>query len=205
MKTIYLYVLDGMAEWEIGNILQALSMEPQLKQGRQDYRIHTISHDGKPVKTLGGLTITPDGSSEMLPDDHPVALLLPGADSWERESHQPILDIAESYLAQGVLVAAICGATLALANRGILNSFEHTSNSPEYLSMFATNYSGQALYHGENVWLDKNLITANSAAGLDWAKAILEYLKVYPVETINTWYQYYSTGNPEFFFKLMAN
>lgn len=40
MKTIYLYVLDGMAEWEIGNILQALSMEPQLKQGRQDYRIH---------------------------------------------------------------------------------------------------------------------------------------------------------------------
>lgn len=28
MKKIYLYVLDGMAEWEIGNILQALSMEP---------------------------------------------------------------------------------------------------------------------------------------------------------------------------------
>ena len=28
----------------------------------------------------------------------------------------------------------------------------------------------------ENVWVDKNLITANSAAGLDWAKAILEYL-----------------------------
>lgn len=29
-----------MAEWEIGNILQALSMEPQLKNGRQDYRIN---------------------------------------------------------------------------------------------------------------------------------------------------------------------
>jgi len=40
----------------------------------------------------------------------------------------------------------------------------------------------------ENVWVDKNLITANSAAGLDWAKAILEYLDVYPVETINTWH-----------------
>ena len=53
--------------------------------------------------------------------------------------------------------------------------------------------------------MDKNLITANSAADLDRAKAILEYLNVYPVETINTWYQYYSTGNPEFFFKLMAN
>lgn len=52
MKKIYLYVLDDMAEWEIGNIPQALSMELQLKQGRQDYRIHTISHDGKPVKTL---------------------------------------------------------------------------------------------------------------------------------------------------------
>lgn len=47
MKKIYLYVLNGMAEWEIGNILQAPSMEPQLKNGRQDYRIHTVSHDGK--------------------------------------------------------------------------------------------------------------------------------------------------------------
>ena len=28
----------------------------------------------------------------------------------------------------------------------------------------------------ENVWVDKNLITANSAAGLDRARAILEYL-----------------------------
>ena len=53
----------------------------------------------------------------------------------------------------------------------------------------------------ENVWVDKNLITANSAAGLDWAKAILEYLDVYPVETINTWYQYYSTGNRLFAFE----
>ena len=95
MKKIYLYVLDGMAEWEIGNILQALSMEPQLKNGRQDYRIHTISHNGKPVKTLGGLTIAPEGSLEMLSGDRPVALLLPGADSWEHESQQPILDIAE--------------------------------------------------------------------------------------------------------------
>lgn len=205
VKRIYLYVLNGMAEWEIGNILQALSMKSQLKNDHQDYDIHTISHDGKPVKTLGGLTITPDGSLEMLSGDHAVALLLPGADTWGQQLHRPILEIAENYLGQGVLVAAICGATLALANRGVLNHFEHTSNSPEYLSMFATNYSGQEFYRGENVWVGKNLITANSAAGLEWAKAILEYLNVYPTETINTWYQYYSTGNPEYFFKLMAN
>lgn len=194
-----------MAEWEIGNFLQALSMEPQLKRGHKDYQVQTISHDGNPIKTLGGLTLTPDGSLESLAGDAPAALLLPGADTWDQPQHQSILDTAEAYLSQGIFVAAICGATLALAHRGVLNGFEHTSNSPEYLSMFAAEYSGQELYHRENVWVDKNLITANSTAGLGWAKALLEHLNVYPTETIDTWYQYYLTGNPEYFFKLMAS
>lgn len=200
---IFVYLLDGMAEWEIGNILQAFSMQTQLKQGRQEYQVQTISNDGRPVKTLGGLTLIPDGSMELLEQGLPVALLLPGADTWGQDQHQSILDKAEVFLGQGVLVAAICGATLALAQAGVLNRYEHTSNSSEYLSMFAANYVGQKLYHGENVWVDKNLITANSAAGLDWAKAILEYLNVYPVETINAWYQYYSTGNPQYFYELI--
>lgn len=34
MKTIYIYVLEEIAEWEIGNILQAVSMESQIKAGR---------------------------------------------------------------------------------------------------------------------------------------------------------------------------
>ena len=92
-------------------------------------------------------------------------------------------------------------------------SSPHTSSSFLEGSHGAPITSNRPTTHGyttmrdatENVWVDKNLITANSAAGLDWAKTILEYLDVYPAETISTWYQYYSTGNPEFFFKLMAN
>lgn len=34
MKTIYIYLLDSMAEWEIGNILQAVSMEKAVRKRR---------------------------------------------------------------------------------------------------------------------------------------------------------------------------
>ncbi len=56
----------------------------------------------------------------------------------------------------------------------MLNNFEHTSNSPKIFEHVRHQYSGQALYHGkDNRWI-KNLITANSAAGLGpGPKAIL--------------------------------
>ena len=57
------------------------------------------------------------------------ALLLIGGDTWKEKSNQPILEVANSFLEKNILVVAICGATLGLANNGILNSYYHTSNA----------------------------------------------------------------------------
>lgn len=62
-------------------------------------------------------------------------------------------------------MAAICGATLALANAGILNNKRHTSNGPNFLTGNSTDYAGQSLYVDiPSAVVDQNVITAAGSA-----------------------------------------
>ncbi|MGL4363516.1 MAG: DJ-1/PfpI family protein [Cellulosilyticaceae bacterium] len=204
-KTIYLYLLDTMADWEVGYILQALSMQQMLPNHMPHYTLKTVAPTLSPIKSLGGLTITPDYSLSDLDDDEAAALLLPGANTWNDALHQPILEKAITYIKKGTLVGAICGATLALADLGILNNYLHTSNSLAYLDGFSPNYKGHTLFQNDLSVRDHHVITASSAGGLLWAKQILEYLGIYSPKTIESWYQYYLTGNPEYFMDLLSS
>lgn len=204
MKTIYLYLLEGMAEWEIGYILQAISMESQLKKGEKEFEIKTVSYNNEPIHTLGGLTIIPDCTLEEMNESQMAALLLPGANTWNSSKNIKILQKVIKYLEKGIIVGAICGATLALADIEILNKYKHTSNSLDYLKFFSKQYKGAPLYCQCNSCIDKNLITANSASGLLWAKNILLSLQVYSSKTLESWYNYYLTGNPQFYDELLS-
>jgi hypothetical protein len=50
---------------------------------------------------------------------------------------------------------------------------------------------------------DANLITAGSAGSLLWARYILARLDVFTEETLAAWYQYFSAGEPRYFFEMM--
>ena len=50
---------------------------------------------------------------------------------------------------------------------------------------------------------DNNLITAGSTGALLWAKQIIEHLDVFRSDTLEAWYKYFSTGDPNAFFALM--
>ncbi len=60
--------------------------------------------------------------------------------------HQPILKKVGDALKLGTTIAAICGATLGLANEGYLNSRKHTSNDLDYMNMVCPNYKGETFY-----------------------------------------------------------
>ena len=81
----------------------------------------------------------------------------PGGETWTDIVHQPILRIAERCLKEGILVAAICGATMGLAQTGLLNSRWHTSNDLEYLKMICPTYTGENYYKMESAVTDGNL------------------------------------------------
>ena len=201
MKHVYIYLLNTMADWETGYILQGLTAQTMV--GEVKYQVKTVGITKEPIRTLGGMTMVPDCSIEEVSLDSVGALLLPGGETWKEEVHQPVLDLALLCIDQKIPVAAICGATLALADLGVLNKRTHTSNSLEFLTGLSPTYTGNSFYVNEMAARDGNVITASSAGGLLWAKYILESLNIYSKEVIDAWYGYFSTGRMEYFMELM--
>jgi len=65
------------------------------------------------------------------------------------------------------------------------------------------NYQGEKYYEDKIAVMDRNLITASSAGSLLWARYILENLELYSKETIEAWYNYFSSGKVDYFGELM--
>ena len=154
---------------------------------------------------MGGLTIIPDMTIEDMQVNNDNVLILPGSDRWSESENFPILEIAKRFLEAGGLVAAICGATVALANMGILDDKKHTSNGAGFLNMFCPEYKGTDNYIDKPAVRDENLITAAATGALEMTRLILEYLDVFGADTLEHWYAYFSTGNANAFFAMMQS
>lgn len=203
MFTIYVYLLDTLADWELGHVIPELNSGRFFKKGAPRVSLKTVSHSKEPVHTMGGLTIVPDCLIEDIALTKSSMLLLPGADTWSDPMHSAIIEKAGEFLSSGAAVCAICGATAALANFGLLNQRLHTSNGPGFLDMVSPAYQGQRFYIDEPSVADNNLITASSTGALLWAKQIIGHLGVFSTDTLESWYEYFRTGAPEHFFALM--
>ena len=205
MQTVYVYVMNTMADWEIGYCLAELNSKRFFKKDAEEISVKTVSVSKEPVKSMGGLGIVPDLTIEDIQVTKDHVLLLPGSDSWSEEKNFRILEIARKLLEAGGLVAAICGATVALANIGLLDDKKHTSNGAGFLNMFCPEYKGTDYYIDEPAVRDGNLITAAATGALDMTRLILEYLDVFGAATLEHWYAYFSTGNANEFFALMQS
>ncbi len=203
MITIYVYVLDTLADWELGYVTSELNSGRFFKKGEQRVSLKMVSYSKEPIHTMGGMTIVPDCLIDDMVVNETSILLLPGADTWNDPNHGAIMEKAREFLALGATVCAICGATVALANFGLLDNRPHTSNGPGFLEMFSPLYKGQSFYIDKPSVADNNLITASSTGALLWTKQIIERLGVFQPNTLESWYDYFSTGKPEHFFALM--
>ena len=201
MKKIYMYVMDQMADFEHGFILKGIGMQNMLPSKKVE--LCTFSLAKNPVKTNGGMTIVPDVSLDEVKKEDCSVLVLIGGEDWQSGKHGKVLDLAEDFLKSGITVAAICGATVALADRNILDQRKHTSNGVGFLDMFSKNYKGKKNYEDVPAVKDGNLITAACTGNILFAKLILEAAEVFNAEALDAWYDYFSTGNQAAFFKLM--
>ena len=205
MYTIYVYLLDTLADWELGYITSELHSGRFFKKNAPQITLKTVSHQKEAIKTMGGMTIVPDCLVKDIRINQTSILLLPGANTWNEPQHDAILDTAVKLLDANGLVCAICGATVALANRGLLNHHAHTSNGPGFLEMFAPAYKGQALYIDQPSVSADHIITAACTGALLWTKQILTYLNVFEADTLEYWYNYFSTGDSSQFYALMQS
>ena len=203
MFTVYVYVLDTMADWELGFITAELNTGRFFRKDAPGVLVKTVGVSRKPVRTMGGLTVIPDCAVDDIAVNEKCVLLLPGANTWDDDSHDAIVRKAETILLRGGTVCAICGATVRLANAGLLDHRQHTSNGVGFLDITAPGYRGRELYVDEPSTADRGLITAGAAGALSWAKQILERLEVFWTDTLEAWYAYFRTGDAMYFHALM--
>lgn len=203
MFTVYIYVLETLADWELGYVTAELNSGRFFRKDAPEVSVKTAAISKEPVKTMGGLTIVPDCSISDIEAGEKSVLLLPGANTWSDPKHSAIIEKAGELLSAGAMVCAICGATAALANAGLLDGRPHTSNGAGYLEMVSPAYRGQKFFIDAPSVADHNLITASSTGALLWAKQVIERLDVFQHSTLEAWYAYFSTGEAQHFFALM--
>jgi len=140
---------------------------------------------------LGGFTIVPDFKLNDIKPENAVLLILPGAEDWGKPEHEQVLELAKDFLASDIPVAAICGATEAMARIGMLNDVEHTSNGLEFLKMTCPGYTGEHLYKNQTAVTVGNLITAGSSSSVAFAYHILKKLEAMKPDKLEYWNGYF--------------
>jgi putative intracellular protease/amidase len=204
-KKIYLYVLDTLADWEPGHVMAELRSGRYLKDPSLRYSVVLCGSTLNTITTMGGLHLTPEvliGDIQPVPGD---VLVLPGADTWLDAAQAPALRAAGRLLDGGIPVAAICGATLGLANAGHLDNRPHTSNDPAALKIFCPNYRGEDQYVNEPAVTDGNLITASGLAPVEFAYHVFRKLDVMTPATLEAWHGLFTTRRPDYFYALMGS
>lgn len=199
--TIYIYLFDTLADWEIGYITTGINdSSMHVEPGK--YQLKTFSADGKPIRTLGGLQITPDLSLTEVSVSNAVMLILPGGTSWNVGKNHEASLLARDFHDAQIPVAAICGATLGLAKVGVLDSVAHTSSSKDYI--LTSNYGGGDSYRDTLAVSDNGIITASGTASLEFAREVFKALGLYSESVLEAWYKLFKTSTPEAFAELMA-
>jgi putative intracellular protease/amidase len=188
-KDCYIFLFDGFSDWEVS--YASVGIEKSV-----GFRVRTIASEMKPVRSMGGLTTLPD--VDFVPEtdladidaSNTAMLILPGGTAWEQRANEVVMPLVAHCLLNGIPVAAICGATVFLADAGVLNRVQHTSNDVRYLEALCPTYSGRALYQDEPAVSTEAVITASGAAPIEFARAIFGRLDILEQETVAGWFGY---------------
>src|SRR3712207_717318 len=187
---IYVLVFDGYADWEPSYALAELR-----RSG--NHEIVSVGFTTDEVTSMGGLRVRPDVALGDVRAGDVRLLIVPGGDMWEREERYPRAEfesLVAALLAAARPVAAICGATVAMARTGALDDRRHTSNMPSYLRENAPTYRGEEFYVTRPAVRDRGVITATGLGAVDFAREIFEEVGVFDESDRPIWYEMFKTG-----------
>jgi putative intracellular protease/amidase len=190
MSSVHIIVADGFADWEPGYALAEVRRSGGLS-------VTTVGFTTAPVTSMGGLRVLPDMAlTDVQPGDARL-FMLPGGDLWEDETAYPRAEL-ERVLSRlresGIPIAAICGATVAVARAGLLDDRRHTSNAKDYLIDKAREYRGAALYEPELAVRDRGMITASGLGPVEFAREIFAELEVFTPSDAALWFDMFKHG-----------
>lgn len=180
-KAVYLLVIDGFADWEPAHAVAELRRNGQ-------YRVESVGLTEAPVQSMGGIRVLPSTTVRDVDPGDVAVFILPGGDRWETAQVETELEaVLKTLDAQHVPIAAICGATVAIARIGLLRGRRHTSNGLEYIRSHVPGYAESANYVDAPAVRDRGLITASGLADVEFARELFEELGVLSAEDRALW------------------
>lgn len=180
-KAVYLLVVDGFADWEPAHAVAELR-----RTGH--YLVKSVGVTRDPVESMGGIRVLPSMTVADVDPTDVAVFILPGGDRWENSVVEPELaQLMRRLDAQGVPLAAICAATVAISRLGLLRGRRHTSNGLEYLQAQHAEYDEAADYVDAPAVRDRGLITASGLGDVEFARELFEELNVLSADERAAW------------------
>ena len=125
-----------------------------------------------------------------------AVFILPGGDRWETAPVEaPLEALLKRLDRHDVPIAAICAATVAISNIGLLRGRRHTSNGLDYLRSHVSGYSEAHNYVHTPAVRDRKLITASGLGDIEFARELFEELNVLSADDRELWAQMFRSAS----------
>ena len=195
MNNEILYILlPDYAAHEAVYLSQAIASDEYALKENPKYVNKVVAPTMVPVKSIGGFHTLPDYSFETMPEDY-AALVLIGGFGWSTPVADEVVPIVRQAIEKGKIVGASCNGASFMAKHGFLNDVKHTGNGLEQLKLWGgDNYTNSGGYVHAQAVCDKNIVTANGSATLEFAKELLLLLENDAPECIEMFYQFNKQG-----------
>ncbi|MDI1366406.1 MAG: DJ-1/PfpI family protein [bacterium] len=166
MTVAAVFLQPGWADWEAGSVLALLRRDLGVQ-------IEVATPDGEPQTSIGGLLVAADYRfDDPALSDADVYLLI-GSDAWSDYRDEVVLGMLRQAVADGKIVGAICGATVAMARARLLDGRAQTANSQAWLEGEAPGYAGAAGYVDQpRAVTSGKVVTASGLAPVSFAAAV---------------------------------
>ena len=202
LPVVHLAVYEGFADWEPAHAVAQLRSGNFQADGRPRYDVRTLGASRKPVRSMGGLTVTADLTLDDLAPADSALLIVPGGDGWHSgDGHAAFAHTARTFLEAGVPVAAICDGTFGLAREGLLDDRDHTGADSGYLA--SSGYRGGDRYRDADAVRDQGLITAGPTDAVAFAREIFAELELWSPEVLDAWFRLFQRSDPSAYTDLL--
>ena len=165
MTTIVIVLTEDYADWETS----------LLSAAARSFYGATVTHatpGGRPVRSAGGLNVSPDLAVEDIDVGALDALIVCGGTAWQKPGAPDLTSLLRAARDKGKVIGAICDGTVAAARTGILDDVRHTSNGVGHLD--DTGYKGKGLYEDVPYAItDGKIVTASGTAPVSFTGAVL--------------------------------
>lgn len=176
MDKIFVFIFDGMTDYEITFISHLLGADA----GKE---IITIAYEDKIIKSRSGILYKPSKLINEILNEDVDGLIITGG--WYGDTRSELIDLINNLNSKGKLIGAICGAgTVFLAKAGVLNNVKYTSPIVEWTQKHMDVFGEKDPFPRENFVLervvrDRNIITAQGIAFVDFAIEICDWFNLF--------------------------